>query len=139
VYGHWANASVTSKLVAPAGKVFDGGRVWVNGFTYWGSRTVTLYATSGCSSNGWGDFSLAASGALYGEDTHSTAGSFVWSDWYVDLPVGASEVYITVYHWQDNGNSYMGIMQAQNVTFTPEPATMALLVLGSLGLIRRKR
>jgi hypothetical protein len=55
-----------------------------------------------------------------------------------DIAAGQSQV-VFAFRFKGTGNDYWWAIDDVMVTAVPEPATVALLALGSLGLIRRKR
>ncbi len=134
---NWADTSLTHKFVAPTGKVFSGGTLTFHGTTYT-VATLELYASSGYSNNGWGLVGPGYLGTIYSEDSHSPSGSWQWSDWVVNVPAGTSEFFVTVRMSQDYRTGFGNALYASGVTFTPEPATMGLLILGGIFGLRRR-
>ncbi len=109
------NSAVTWKFTAPPGKVFKSGQVHVDGYTFFGAAMVNLYLTSAYASSATGDFNLSASGKLYDSDSHATEAAYLWNDWYVDVPDGVSEFYVTVSHTQDFSCFSMGQLDLRNI------------------------
>ena len=113
-----ANASVTHKFTAPAGSYFTGGQIQVQAFTYGGANPpppIGVYVTSGYSAVN-GNFDIAASGTLYGSDTHAPSAEYTWDNWYVNIPVNATEFYVTIYSQSDYAHASIGFIRANNVT-----------------------
>jgi len=113
----WGDVSSGGQAVFSSG--FDANQ-WYHALLEWDPSAGTLY----------GRVTLLSDGSLVGEQTATGLGSITGIDRLAISEVG---------HTYASGATAYGYIDNVVVSQTPEPATLSLLALGGLALIRRKR
>jgi len=69
-----------------------------------------------------------------------TAGMSSWTTVSVPITIASTDPFLLVYFRADGNDGWnTRPIQIDNVSLTPEPATLAVLGMGALGLLRRRR
>lgn len=135
---YWQDGSITHKFVAPTGTVFSGGFLRFTGQEIWGGGGVTLSTSSGYGNNGWG---LVEPSGVIGSNFVDMPDAWTIYNGDIDIPVGVSEFYLTIAESIDYKTTWGMSLNAYDATVVavPEPATICLLGLGGLSMLRKRR
>jgi hypothetical protein len=141
--GAWCRPGLTLAICAETSDhKWDIDSVGAPGRGWWGSDDMPTWKTSSWLPN-WGDYSITFS-FYYGDII--TKGGCQAKDYLLDVRDKIDKTpsalgLILIPHWGEtfSGTAVGGVYEFDEATLVPEPATMALLGLGGLALIRRKR
>lgn len=113
------------------------------GVDFYAQNSAAIYRTN---TSGFGtEYAIFPASGIYGELTLKRTGS-EWSAWVngvqkgstlaLDPTLTATKIEIGMGHWADWGERALNV---DDIAVTPEPATLLLLALGGLAVLRRRR